>query len=49
MSVAVAVFVIVAAAIGSFLIPPHRLFKTKRARVQLPVDPTVSAMDEEHR
>ncbi len=49
MSVALAVFVIVAAAIGSFLIPPHHLFKTKRARVQLPADPTVSAIDEENR
>jgi hypothetical protein len=43
MSVVLAVFLIVGAAIGSFAIPPHHLFRTHPARPPLPADETVSA------
>ena len=48
MSVVAAVILMVGAAIGSFAIPPHHLFRTQRAR-QLPADPTVSVVGEETR
>jgi hypothetical protein len=49
MSAAIGMFVIAGVAIGSFLIPPHHLIKTKRARAQLPADPVGSAVHEETR
>ena len=49
MGVAFAVVVIVGAAIGSLLIPPHHLFRTKHAGAQLPPGPMVAAVDEEPR